>query len=184
MGNLDQGLRKILYQEGGETLEEGPWDLVALSRLSKKMEYSRNKFEFTIDSGELHNVSLGQGQEAVAEIAMEKASKEGHWVILQFDRKSVLASGFAVSSNLDYEGYHKNMDEMLPPQSPIRYGLHPNVEIAFVIITAANVLHMLLELQFKYSVTGEGLSQAVEDKEAKREALDYGLTPVSVQTRR
>ena len=76
----------------------------------------------------------------------------------------MLASGLAVSSNLDYEGYHKNMDEMLLPQSLIRYGPHPNADIAFVIITADNVLHMLLELQFKYSVTGEGVSQAVEDK--------------------
>lgn len=76
----------------------------------------------------------------------------------------MLASGFTVSSNLDYEGYHKNTDEMPSLQGPIRYGPHPNVEIAFVIITADNVLHMLLELQFKCSVTGEGVSQAVEDK--------------------
>lgn len=74
----------------------------------------------------------------------------------QFDRKSVLASGFAVSSNLDYEGYHKNMDKILPPQSAIRYGLHPNVDIAFVVL-AGNMLHMSLELQFKYSVTKEWL---------------------------
>lgn len=70
----------------------------------------------------------------------------------------MLASGFAVSSNLDYEGYHKNMDKMLPPQSATSYGLHPNVEIAFV-ITADNMLHMLLELQFKYSVTKERLGK-------------------------
>lgn len=76
----------------------------------------------------------------------------------------MLASGFAVSSNLDYEGYHKNTDEMLPSQRLIRYGPHPNVEIAFVIITADNMLHMLLEPQFKHSLTGEGVSQAVEDK--------------------
>lgn len=82
----------------------------------------------------------------------------------------MLASGFAVSSNLDYEGYHKNTDEMPPPQGPIRYGPHPNVEIAFVIITADNVLHMLLELQFKCSVTGEGVSQAVEDKVSQNRA--------------
>lgn len=31
----------------------------------------------------LHNVSLGQGQEPVAEEAMEFASREGHWVMLQ-----------------------------------------------------------------------------------------------------
>lgn len=41
------------------------------------------KLGFTIDLGKLHNVSLGQGQESVAELAMEKASREGHWVILQ-----------------------------------------------------------------------------------------------------
>lgn len=44
---------------------------------------SGRKLGFTIDLGKLHNVSLGQGQEAVAEVAMEKAAKEGHWVILQ-----------------------------------------------------------------------------------------------------
>lgn len=45
--------------------------------------FSGRKLGFTIDLGKLHNVSLGQGQEAVAELAMEKAAKEGHWVILQ-----------------------------------------------------------------------------------------------------
>lgn len=45
--------------------------------------YVGSKLGFTIDLGKLHNVSLGQGQEAVAESAMEKAAKEGHWVILQ-----------------------------------------------------------------------------------------------------
>ena len=30
-----------------------------------------------------HNVSLGQGQEVVAEGAMNTAATEGHWVILQ-----------------------------------------------------------------------------------------------------
>lgn len=76
----------------------------------------------------------------------------------------MLASGFAVSSNPDYEGYYKNMDETLLPQSPICYGTHPNEEIAFVIRTADNVLRMLLDLQFKYSATGKEVSQAVEDK--------------------
>uniref|UniRef100_A0A8C6SC12 Uncharacterized protein n=1 Tax=Neogobius melanostomus TaxID=47308 RepID=A0A8C6SC12_9GOBI len=38
---------------------------------------------FSIDQGTLHNVSLGQGQEEVAERAVKSASQLGHWVILQ-----------------------------------------------------------------------------------------------------
>lgn len=38
---------------------------------------------FTIDNGKLHNVSLGQGQEVVAEDALDMAAEKGHWVILQ-----------------------------------------------------------------------------------------------------
>ncbi|NWU53608.1 DYH17 protein, partial [Dromas ardeola] len=41
------------------------------------------KLNFTIDNGRIHNVSLGQGQEVVAERALEVAATQGHWVILQ-----------------------------------------------------------------------------------------------------
>ncbi|CAG6015638.1 unnamed protein product [Menidia menidia] len=41
------------------------------------------KLGFSIDQGTLHNVSLGQGQEEVAERALRNASKRGHWVIFQ-----------------------------------------------------------------------------------------------------
>lgn len=41
------------------------------------------KLGFTIDRGTLHNVSLGQGQEEIAETVVKNASKLGHWVILQ-----------------------------------------------------------------------------------------------------
>ncbi|CAJ0964166.1 unnamed protein product [Ranitomeya imitator] len=49
----------------------------------KDVESLGNKLGFTIDSGKFHNISLGQGQETVAEDTMEKASEQGHWVILQ-----------------------------------------------------------------------------------------------------
>uniref|UniRef100_A0A4W6EVU6 Dynein axonemal heavy chain 11 n=1 Tax=Lates calcarifer TaxID=8187 RepID=A0A4W6EVU6_LATCA len=234
----------------------------------KDVESLGRKLGFTIDLGKLHNVSLGQGQEAVAEVAMEKAAKEGHWVILQdildqcsreqefktilfslcyfhacvaerrkfgpqgwnrkypfntgdltisvnvlynyleanaqvpwedlrylfgeimygghitddwdrrlcrtyleeymqpnqFDRKLALAPGFVVPSNLDYQGYHDFVDEMLPHESPVHYGLHPNAEIEFLTVTSDNLFHTLLELQSPDAVMGEGASQTLEEK--------------------
>lgn len=41
------------------------------------------KMGFTADKQSFHNVSLGQGQEVVAEEAMEIGAKNGHWVVLQ-----------------------------------------------------------------------------------------------------
>jgi len=41
------------------------------------------KLGFTSDAGNYHQVSLGQGQEVVAEQAMDIASKEGHWIVLE-----------------------------------------------------------------------------------------------------
>ncbi|NXB12140.1 DYH9 protein, partial [Cnemophilus loriae] len=41
------------------------------------------KLGYTFNHSNLHNVSLGQGQEVVAERALDLAAKEGHWVILQ-----------------------------------------------------------------------------------------------------
>ncbi|XP_017734860.1 PREDICTED: dynein heavy chain 17, axonemal isoform X1 [Rhinopithecus bieti] len=49
----------------------------------KDVEALGKKLGFTIDNGKLHNVSLGQGQEVVAEDALDVAAETGHWVILQ-----------------------------------------------------------------------------------------------------
>ncbi|XP_049809049.1 dynein beta chain, ciliary [Schistocerca nitens] len=49
----------------------------------KDVETLGFKLGFTIDAQNLHNVSLGQGQEVVAEQAMDIGAKNGHWVILQ-----------------------------------------------------------------------------------------------------
>lgn len=47
------------------------------------MEELGDKLGFTFDKQNFHNVSLGQGQEIVAEKAMEVAASKGHWVVLQ-----------------------------------------------------------------------------------------------------
>jgi len=44
---------------------------------------SGKKLGYTFNNRNFHNVSLGQGQEVVAEQALDLAAKEGHWVILQ-----------------------------------------------------------------------------------------------------
>ena len=49
----------------------------------KDVEEIGKHMKFSMDYGNFHNVSLGQGQEIVAENAMDVASNKGHWVILQ-----------------------------------------------------------------------------------------------------
>ncbi|KAK3733203.1 hypothetical protein QZH41_019685, partial [Actinostola sp. cb2023] len=49
----------------------------------KDVEALGKKLGKTFDNKNFHNVSLGQGQEIVAEQCLEIASQEGHWVILQ-----------------------------------------------------------------------------------------------------
>lgn len=49
----------------------------------KDIEVLGAKLKFTSTLNNLHNVSLGQGQEVVAEAAIELAAERGHWVILQ-----------------------------------------------------------------------------------------------------
>lgn len=51
--------------------------------LFKEVESLGQRLGYTCDNRRLHNVSLGQGQEKVAEEALKVAAKEGHWVILQ-----------------------------------------------------------------------------------------------------
>lgn len=50
---------------------------------SPRLSPSGKKLGFTLDNGKLHNVSLGQGQEVVAEDTLDVAAEKGHWVILQ-----------------------------------------------------------------------------------------------------
>ena len=57
-------------------LSPGVDPLKDVEKLGKKMGYTMSKEN-------CHNVSLGQGQEIVAERAIDLAAKKGHWVVLQ-----------------------------------------------------------------------------------------------------
>uniref|UniRef100_A0A8D0EXS5 Dynein axonemal heavy chain 17 n=1 Tax=Strix occidentalis caurina TaxID=311401 RepID=A0A8D0EXS5_STROC len=236
----------------------------------KDVEALGKKLNFTIDNGRIHNVSLGQGQEVVAERALELAAAQGHWVILQdtlemcskeiefkcilfalcyfhavvaerrkfgtqgwnrsypfnngdltisinvlynyleanpkvpwddlrylfgeimygghitddWDRRLChtylseyihaellegevyLAPGFLIPPSLDYEGYHKYIDENLPPESPHLYGLHPNAEIGFLTATSDRLFRTVLEMQPKESDAG-GVSGVSREEKVK-----------------
>lgn len=49
----------------------------------KDVEGMGKKLNFSMDNGNFHSISLGQGQEIVAEKAIDIAAREGHWVMLQ-----------------------------------------------------------------------------------------------------
>ncbi|ELK12575.1 Dynein heavy chain 11, axonemal [Pteropus alecto] len=76
----------------------------------------------------------------------------------------MLAPGFAAPPNLDYSGYHQYIEEMLPPESPALYGLHPNAEIEFLTVTSNTLFRTLLEMQPRNSLISEELGQSTEDK--------------------
>ncbi|XP_010006532.1 PREDICTED: LOW QUALITY PROTEIN: dynein heavy chain 9, axonemal [Chaetura pelagica] len=68
----------------------------------------------------------------------------------------LLAPGFPLPGNMDYNGYHQYIDDALPPESPYLYGLHPNAEIGFLTQTSEKLFHTVLEMQPRDSSVGEG----------------------------
>ncbi len=86
---------------------------------------------------------------------------------LQLDGETYLAPGFAVPPNSDYKGYHTYIDEMLPPESPYLYGLHPNAEIDFLTTTSDNLFKTVLEMQPRDTGAGSGGGSSREEKVRK-----------------
>ncbi|KAM8946996.1 dynein axonemal heavy chain 9 [Pelodytes ibericus] len=75
-----------------------------------------------------------------------------------------LAPGFPVPGNMDYNGYHQYIDDVLPAESPYLYGLHPNAEIGFLTQTSENLFRTVLEMQPRDSSMGEGGGVTREEK--------------------
>ncbi|ALC45571.1 CG41497 [Drosophila busckii] len=58
-----------------------------------------------------------------------------------------LCPGFPAPPNLEFEGYHSYINEMLPEESPMLYGLHSNAEIGFLTSASEQLLRTIFELQ-------------------------------------
>ncbi|XP_044534788.1 dynein axonemal heavy chain 11 [Gracilinanus agilis] len=81
-----------------------------------------------------------------------------------FEGELLLAPGFPAPLNLDYAGYHQYIEEMLPPESPVLYGLHPNAEIGFLTVTSNTLFRILLEMQPRNLLISEEMAQSSEEK--------------------
>ncbi|XP_076235061.1 dynein beta chain, ciliary [Calliopsis andreniformis] len=75
-----------------------------------------------------------------------------------------LAPEFLVPPNSDYAAYHQYVDDYLPAESPVLYGLHPNAEIGFLTATAENLFRTLLGMLSKAAVDTSGAEISAEDK--------------------
>ncbi|XP_030631015.1 dynein heavy chain 17, axonemal-like [Chanos chanos] len=100
----------------------------------KDVEALGKKLGFTFDNGKFHNVSLGQGQEVVAEAALDRAAEEGHWVILQnihlvakwlssLDKR---VERYSIGSHEDYRVYMSAEPAPTPESHIIPQGLLEN----------------------------------------------------------
>ncbi|XP_072311900.1 dynein axonemal heavy chain 9 [Eucyclogobius newberryi] len=76
----------------------------------------------------------------------------------------LLAPGFPLPTNMDYCAYHQYIDEVLPPESPHLYGLHPNAEIGFLTQSSDKLFRTILELQPRDGGGAEGGGATREDK--------------------
>lgn len=91
LGSKYTAKRNIPFEESYEETGPGTPVFFVLSPgvdPLKDVEALGKKLGFTVDSKNFHNVSLGQGQEVVAENALDVASESGHWVILQVNSVS------------------------------------------------------------------------------------------------
>ena len=80
------------------------------------------------------------------------------------DGELFLAPGFPVPPNSDYVGYHRYIDETLPPETPVLYGLHPNAEIDFLTTTSENLFRTVFEMQPRDAGAGAGVGVSREEK--------------------
>lgn len=83
---------------------------------------------------------------------------------IQLDAELFLAPGFAIPPNSDYKGYHAYIDEVIPPESPYLYGLHPNAEIEFLTNTSEHLFRTVFEMQPRDTEAGAGAGVSREEK--------------------
>lgn len=76
----------------------------------------------------------------------------------------LFAPGFVAPPNTDYKSYHEYIDDLLPPESPILYGLHSNAEIGTLTARSDNLFQTLMEMQPRDSGSSGGTGMSRDEK--------------------
>uniref|UniRef100_A0A2H8TNS3 Dynein beta chain, ciliary n=1 Tax=Melanaphis sacchari TaxID=742174 RepID=A0A2H8TNS3_9HEMI len=92
------------------------------------------------------------------------------------------APGFVAPPNTDYKLYHEYIDDLLPSESPILYGLHSNAEIGTLTARSDNLFKTLLEMQPRDlgSSGGTGMSRDEKVKQTLDDVLDKVPEPFNL----
>lgn len=86
-----------------------------------------------------------------------------------------LAPGFQCPPNMDYQSYHRYIDEALPAESPHLYGLHTNAEIGVLTTLSEQMFRTIFELQPRVSgdsAGGGGMSKDDTSKQIIEDIVD------------
>lgn len=76
----------------------------------------------------------------------------------------LFAPGFVAPPNTDYKSYHEYIDDLLPSESPILYGLHSNAEIGTLTTRSENLFQTLFEMQPRDSGSSGGTGMSRDEK--------------------
>ena len=81
--------------------------------------------------------------------------------------------GFSTPSNsMNCKQYRETIEETMPPESPVAYGMHPNAEIGFRFMQAEIMFASIVELMPRSGAGGGGLTLQEKAKQALDETLE------------
>ncbi|GAB6022905.1 Dynein heavy chain 9, axonemal [Chamberlinius hualienensis] len=82
----------------------------------------------------------------------------------QLEGELQLAPDFPTPPNMDYICYHQYIDDALPSENPLLYGLHSNTEIGFLTTSTETLFKTVLELRPQNSGMSGGMVTTREEK--------------------
>ena len=94
------------------------------------------------------------------------------FLFFQLDGDLMLAPGFPIPGNMDYNSYHMYVADNLPQESPALYGLHLNAEIGFLTTASESLFKHVLEMQPADTASGGG-----SEGTSKEDVVSFSLSP-------